>query len=230
VLEVRELRSGYGRIPILDGVSLRVDEAEILGILGHNGMGKTTLLKTLVGELPVTGGEIRFVGREVSRLSMASRARLGFGYVPQGQGVFPQLTVMENLRMGAMRAREDGGMAEVLVHFPILKPLLDRPARTLSGGQRQILSVARCLLGRPQLMLLDEPSEGIQPSIVEEIVAKLQELTRAWRLTVVLVEQDLQVITALARRVLIMQKGKVTAELPPARLRDPKIVEEYLGL
>ena len=215
MLEVAGLRAGYGRIPILAGISFAVDRREVVGILGHNGMGKTTLLRALMGELPAAAGSIHFAGRDVTRTSIASRARAGIGYVPQGQGVFPQLTVRENLRMGELGQNAPRLTAELLEHFPILKPLLDRPASTLSGGERQVLSLARCLAGRPHLVLLDEPSDGVQPSIVEDIVERLHALLVVWDLTILLVEQDLQMIAELATRVLIMQKGRITAEVAP---------------
>lgn len=230
MLEVEDLRSGYGRIPILVGISFSVARREVVGVLGHNGMGKTTLLRTLVGELPATAGAIRLAGRDLTRSTMAARARAGMGYVPQGHGVFPGLTVRENLRMGELGRNGSSPVPELLDHFPILKPLLDRPARTLSGGERQLLSLARCLAGRPHLVLLDEPSDGVQPSIVDDIVERLLTLLAAWDLTILLVEQDLQMIAALAKRVLIMQKGRITAELAPAALNDPALVSEYMGL
>jgi ABC-type branched-subunit amino acid transport system ATPase component len=230
MLEVEGLRAGYGRIPILTGVSFTIARREVVGVLGHNGMGKTTLLRTLMGELPATAGHIRFAGRDLTRASIAVRARTGVGYVPQGQGVFPGLTVRENLRMGEFGSNGGNVTADLLEHFPILKPLLDRPARALSGGERQVLALARCLAGRPQLMLLDEPSDGVQPSIVDDIVERLQALLATWDLTILLVEQDLQMIAALAQRVLIMQKGRITAELPPTALAEPAVVSEYMGL
>ncbi len=230
MLEVENLRAGYGRIPILAGVSFSIGRREVVGVLGHNGMGKTTLLKTLIGELPATAGTIRFGGRDFTHARMAARARAGMGYVPQGQGVFPGLTVRENLRMGEVGRNGPSLVPELLDHFPILKPLLDRPARTLSGGERQILALARCLAGRPSLVLLDEPTDGVQPSIVDDIIERLRVLLAASDLTILLVEQDLQMITALARRVLIMQKGRITAELAPAALNDPVLVSEYMGL
>jgi ABC-type branched-subunit amino acid transport system ATPase component len=230
MLEVEDLRSGYGSIPILHGVSLQVGTGEIVGVLGHNGMGKTTLLRTLIGELPATRGVIRLDQADITRFSMARRARLGMGYVPQGRGIFPELTVRENLDIGARLGDREPGIDEIVASFPILAPLLDRPGRTLSGGEQQILALARCLAGRPRLMLLDEPSEGIQPSIVEQIIDHLRDFRQRWNLAVLLVEQDLEVIAALATRVLLMQKGAVAAELSPAGLYDRQLVREHLGL
>jgi ABC-type branched-subunit amino acid transport system ATPase component len=230
MLEVEDLRSGYGSIPIVQGVTLRVGAGEIVGVLGHNGMGKTTLLRTLIGELPATHGVIRLDGADITRFSMARRARLGLGYVPQGRGIFPDLTVRENLHVGARLGDGDRGVEEIVASFPILAPLLDRSGRALSGGEQQILALARCLVGRPRLMLLDEPSEGIQPSIVEQIIDHLRDFRQRWNLAILLVEQDLEVIAALASRILLMQKGQVASEISPAGLYDQGLVEEHLGL
>ena len=230
MLEVEELCSGYGKIPILHGVSLRLAAGEIVGVLGHNGMGKTTLLRTLIGELPATHGSIRLDRADITHVRMARRARLGLGYVPQGRGIFPDLTVRENLHVGARLGAGDAGIEEIVASFPVLAPLLERSGRTLSGGEQQILALARCLVGRPRLMLLDEPSEGIQPSIVEQIIDHLRDFRHRWNLAILLVEQDLEVIAALASRVLLMQKGQVAAEMSPDGLYDRRLVEEHLGL
>ena len=230
MLEVENLHSGYGRIGILAGVSFSVGRGEIVGVLGHNGMGKTTLLKTLVGGLPASVGVIRYAGRDITHARTAVRARAGMGYVPQGQGVFPGLTVRENLRMGELGVTGLSVVPELLERFPILSLLLDRPAHALSGGERQVLALARCLAGRPSLVLLDEPSDGVQPSIVEDVAAQLQALLAAWNLTILLVEQDLKLVAALAQRVFVMQKGRITAELTPSALGDQALISERMGL
>jgi ABC-type branched-subunit amino acid transport system ATPase component len=229
MLEVENLQSGYGRIGILTGVSFSVARGEIVGVLGHNGMGKTTLLRTLIGELSASAGVIRYAGRDITHARTAARARAGMGYAPQGQGVFPGLTVRENLRMGELTAARPSAVPELLERFPILTPLLDLPARVLSGGQRQVLALARCLAGRPSLLLLDEPSDGVQPSIVDDIAAQLQALLVEWNLTILLVEQDLKLVAALAQRVFLMQKGRITAELAPSALRDQALISERMG-
>ena len=230
VLEVDTLHSGYGRIPILEGVSLSLQEGEVVGILGHNVMGKTTLLRTLIGEINANRGTIRFNGEDITRLNMFRRARRGMGYVPQGRDIYSQLTVMENLKMGEAMRGGESAIPEMLEYFPLLKPLLNRPGRTLSGGEQQILALARCLAGRPKLILLDEPTEGIQPSIVDQILENLDTLSAALDLTILLVEQDLQFIAKLASRVLIMQKGRIVTAIDPAQLNDRDIVDEYLGI
>jgi len=230
VLEVESLHSGYGRIPILEGVSLSLQAGEVVGVLGHNGMGKTTLLRTLIGELKANQGTIRFDGADITRLGMFRRSRLGMGYVPQGRDIYPQLSVMENLKMGEVMRGGESAIPEMLEYFPLLKDLLNRPGRALSGGEQQILALARCLVGRPRLILLDEPTEGIQPSIVDQIMEKLDTLSAALDLTILLVEQDLQFIAQLAKRVLIMQKGRIVTTIKPEQLNDREIVDEYLGI
>ena len=175
MLEVSELAAGYGRIPILGGVSFGVARGEFIGILGHNGMGKTTLLRALMGYIPATGGRVVFEDADITRAEPYRRARAGMGYVPQGREIFPGLSVRDNLRMGAVgRPKdEDAAIGSALETFPRLKPLIDRPGGALSGGEQQLLALARCLAGDPKLILLDEPTEGIQPSIIDEIAETL---------------------------------------------------------
>jgi urea transport system ATP-binding protein len=232
MLSVENLRANYGRIPIVTGISFTVKQDEFIGILGHNGMGKTTLLKTLIGHLPADSGRILLDGVDITRLPSALRARAGIGYVPQGREIFPNLSVRENLRMGCLLSQqsEAATIADVLRLFPRLDPLLDRPGGALSGGEQQLLALARCLCAGPRLILLDEPTEGIQPSIIEEIIATLHTLRADRRLTIVLVEQNLNFIAALAQRVLIIQKGRITREVTPEAIRDPDLVAEFVGM
>ena len=232
MLKVTQLCTAYGRIPILNGVNFAVAKGEYIGILGHNGMGKTTLLKALMGFLPATGGRVGFAGADITTAAPYRRARMGLGYVPQGREIFPGLTVHDNLRMGC--GKEDGAerdiIAPVLEDFPRLKPLLDRVGGTLSGGEQQLLAIARCLCGKPRLVLLDEPTEGIQPSIIDEIVETLRRLRDKSGLTMILVEQNLDFIAALSQRVLIIQKGMITREARPSDLGDPGLVGEFIGV
>ena len=232
MLNVNGLRTGYGRIPILNGVSFTVNEGEFIGILGHNGMGKTTLLKALMGFLPATGGSVRFDGSDVTAAEPYQRARLGFGYVPQGREIFPGLTVYDNLRMGCSKqaGSEEDTIGGVLEEFPRLKPLLDRAGGALSGGEQQLLAIARCLCGKPRLVLLDEPTEGIQPSIIDEIVETLLRLRASNGLTMILVEQNLDFIAALSQRILIIQKGTITREVQPGDLGDASLIGEFIGI
>ncbi len=232
MLQVEALRSGYGRIPILAGVGFAVAQGEFVGILGHNGMGKSTLLRTLMGYLPATGGRVAFEGRDITRLSPTSRARLGIGYVPQGREIFPALSVQENLRMGCLLSKRDERrtIEGVLEMFPRLRRLLDRTGGALSGGEQQLLALARCLCGAPRLLLLDEPTEGIQPSIIDEIIETLQALRHGHDVTVVLVEQNLKFIAELSQRILIIQKGAITRETTPAAVQDPALIAEFVGM
>ena len=231
-LEVKALNAGYGRIPILHGVSLEVSADEIVGILGHNGMGKSTLLKAIMGFLPANAGTIRLAGQDVTRLKVHERARLGMGYVPQGRGIFPRLSVEENLRIAFQEtggADEAGTLDRVLQDFPRVERLLQREGGALSGGEQQLLALARCLMADPWLLLLDEPTEGIQPSIVDEIAETLQRLRRSRGLTIVLVEQNFDFIASLSDRVLVLERGRVSGELSAADLVQPGKVEEFLG-
>jgi branched-chain amino acid transport system ATP-binding protein len=232
MLNVTDLRSGYGRIPILAGITLSVAAGEFVGILGHNGMGKSTLLRTLMGYLPMTGGEATFDGTNLKGLSSTARARLGIGYVPQGREIFSSLSVYENLRMGCLLAKQDEKktIESILADFPRLERLLDRPGGALSGGEQQLLALARCLCGGPKFVLLDEPTEGIQPSIIEEMIETLQKLGRERNLTILLVEQNLNFITSLSQRVLILQKGLIIREVPPHVAQDRAMMEEFVGM
>ena len=232
LLSVEGLHAGYGRIPILGGISLAVAPGEVVGILGHNGMGKTTLLRTLMGYLPATAGSVRLEGRDITKASPTARARAGIGYVPQGREIFPALSVRENLRMGCLLAKtpEDATIMGILDVFPRLKAYLDRAGGALSGGEQQLLALARCLCANPAIILLDEPTEGIQPSIIEEIIETLAGITRARGLTVLLVEQNLSFISGLSDRVLILQKGMITCEVPPEVARDRAMIDEFVGM
>lgn len=232
MFKVSQLRSGYGRIPILAGVDFEVDKGEFVGILGHNGMGKTTLLRTLMGYLPATDGKVELGGRDITRASPYVRARAGIGFVPQGREIFPTLSVLENLRMGCLLAKTDEKrtIEQVLEEFPRLKRLLERAGGALSGGEQQLLALARCLCGDPRLILLDEPTEGIQPSIIEEMIETLLTLRQNRDMTMVLVEQKLNFIAALSQRIMIIQKGRITREVPPSAIGDPRLIEEFVGL
>ncbi|MEP6195041.1 MAG: ATP-binding cassette domain-containing protein, partial [Nitratireductor sp.] len=187
---VSELRAGYGRVPVLDGVTFSARQAEIVGLLGPNGMGKTTLLKTLIGVLPLSGGSILFDGVELRAMPAHERARLGIGYIPQGREIFAGLTVRENIAFGAASSRRAhrAVIDRAVADFPVLERLLDRKGGALSGGEQQILALARALAGDPRVLLLDEPTEGVAPAIVEDIERQLIKLARERSLAVVVVE------------------------------------------
>ncbi|WP_108610674.1 ABC transporter ATP-binding protein [Aminobacter sp. MSH1] len=232
MLEVNSLCSGYGSIPVLNNLSLSVSAGEFVGILGHNGMGKTTLLKTLIGTLPVTSGSISFLGQDITRSASHRRARTGMGYVPQGRGIFPGLTVRENLEFAAAAAGKKGVacVEDVIEEFPRLRAYLDRPGGALSGGEQQLLALARSLVQNPKIVLLDEPTEGIQPSIIEEIIDQLKILRQSRGLTIVLVEQNVDFIRALSDRVLLIQKGTISAQLATDQLTDAIAIGDFAGI
>jgi branched-chain amino acid transport system ATP-binding protein len=229
-LRAEGLVSGYGRIRILDGVSLSLSAGEVVAVIGHNGMGKTTLLRTLLGQLTARAGSIRLGGRDITREATAVRSRLGLGYVPQGRQIFPDLSVMENLRIGEAARAGPSDIPAILERFAPLSALLTRPGRALSGGEQQLLALARCLVGRPRVVLLDEPSEGIQPSIVDQIAEHLYELSAKQRLAILLVEQDLRLVGRIAHRVVVMRKGRLVSELSLGDLANPAMVKELLGI
>ncbi|HKY95353.1 MAG TPA: ABC transporter ATP-binding protein [Kiloniellales bacterium] len=235
MLNVQGLRAAYGRIPILHGIDLAVAEGSFVGILGHNGMGKSTLLKTLIGLLRATAGRIEFSGQDITNAPPHRRGLAGLGYVPQGRAIFAKLTVRENLELGAVehamsKAERERVIDEVLEELPRLKPILGRAGGVLSGGEQQILALARCFCGKPRLLMLDEPTEGIQPSIVEEIVEILKGIRQRRGLTVIVVEQDLDFIAALSERVHVIQRGRIIGELGPDQLANPEVVQEFVGM
>jgi branched-chain amino acid transport system ATP-binding protein len=232
MLEVHDIHAGYGRIPVLSGINFTVGDHEVVGVLGHNGMGKTTLLKTLIGQVPLTSGRIRLANVDISHSPPFRRARAGLGYVPQGRQIFPGLSVYENLRMGFVENgidSEESIIKDILARFPRLDPLIDRLGSELSGGEQQILALARCLCGSPKLLLLDEPTEGIQPSIVEEILDILIGLHRHRGLAIIVVEQSLDFIRRLSERVLLIEKGAITGEVLPEALSDAKELGSYIA-
>jgi branched-chain amino acid transport system ATP-binding protein len=231
-IEVNDIRAGYGRIPVLGGITFTVGDHEAVGVLGNNGMGKTTLLRALIGQLPLTGGTITFSGSDISRTPSYRRVRGGIGYVPQGRAIFPALTVRENLRMGCVDhgiESEERIVDDIRARFPRIDPLLDRLGGTLSGGEQQIVALARSLCGRPKLLLLDEPTEGIQPSIVDEILDILIGLHRYQGLAIIVVEQSLEFIRSLSQRILLMEKGRLTGEVAPDELSQAKVLGSFLA-
>jgi len=225
MLNVRGLNQYYGGSHILRGIDLDVPKGACTAILGRNGVGKTTLLRCLMGELPVRSGEVVLDGENVTRLPAYERARRGVGYVPQGREIFGRLTVAENLDVGeaAARGREPAPRDELEELFPILRTMQRRRGGDLSGGQQQQLAIARALISRPRLLLLDEPTEGIQPSTIKEIGRVLRKLLER-QMTIVLVEQYLDLALALAEHCVVLSRGEIVmggkaSELDPAQVR-----------
>ncbi|MEV0682919.1 urea ABC transporter ATP-binding subunit UrtE [Nocardia sp. NPDC050378] len=215
MLELDEVRSGYGRTEVVHGVSLTVPDDSVVAIMGHNGAGKTTLLRTAVGLLPTKSGTITFDGEKISKLSPSQRVKRGIAYVPQGQQSFPQLSTAENLQVVADgRKRGKALIDESLDLFPALRELLTRKAGLLSGGQRQQLAIARALITEPKLLILDEPTEGIQPSVVAEIERTIIELTRRGGLSVLLVEQHIGFALQAAQQYYVLHSGHVGSTGP----------------
>jgi len=224
VLEVRDLHVSYGRARVLFGVGLEAPAASLVCLMGRNGVGKTTLLKAVMGVLPSRSGTVIFDGQDITRRKVHERVRLGLGYVPQGHETFPQLTVAENLQVARESAgnRRAGAVDEAFDLFPALRGLLKRRAGFLSGGQQQQLAIARALVTGPRMLLLDEPTEGIQPSIVLEIEEAIRQLHSAG-LSILLVEQYLELALRLADRFVILDAGEVVRSGPAEDLRDESV-------
>ncbi|SFS77666.1 ABC transporter ATP-binding protein [Halostagnicola kamekurae] len=232
MLELTDLRASYGRTPILRDVDVTVDDGEIVGIMGKNGVGKTTLVKAVMGLLEADDGTIAFDGEDVTDEPADVRARRGIGYIPQGRDVFPELTVEENLRMGETinESSTDFQYETVYDYFPILEERADQEAGTMSGGQQQMLAIGRALVGNPDLLLLDEPSEGVQPSIVQDLTRDLTQVNEELGTTILFVEQNLHVVQNLAERCYAIDKGTIVDELGPERLESRDAVTEYLAV
>lgn len=232
MLELTDLHASYGQTPILRDVDVTVDDGEIVGIMGKNGVGKTTLVKAVMGLLEADNGTIVFDGEDITDDPADVRARRGIGYIPQGRDVFPELTVEENLRMGETinESSTDLQYEAVYDYFPILEERADQDAGTLSGGQQQMLAIGRALVGNPDLLLLDEPSEGVQPSIVQDLTRDLQQVNEELGTTILFVEQNLHVVQTLAERCYAIDKGTIVDELGPDRLESRDAVTEYLAV
>jgi urea transport system ATP-binding protein len=230
VLEVQGLQAGYGATPILQGVDLSVGKGEIVALIGRNGVGKTTTMRCLIGLLRARGGSILLQGREIGALPSDARARLGVGYVPQGREVFPRMTVAENLLVGEQVGGPRGRKQPDLVYqyFPRLAERRSQLAGTMSGGEQQQLAIGRALVGNPALMLLDEPSEGIQPSIVQLICDVLRAIRRDLGTTILFVEQNLDTILDVGERAYVMEKGRIVGRIDAGRMTAQAVREHLL--
>lgn len=222
LLEVDGLEAGYGKKTVLQGVSLRVEEAEVVALLGHNGAGKSTTLKAILGLLQARGGQVRFAGQPWSNADPPRNVRSGIALVPQGRGCFPDLTVVENLALGAF-ARHDRAatlrrMQEVLDLFPALAERRSQRAGTLSGGQQQMVAVGTALMQQPRLLMMDEPSIGLAPVLVQRVLATAAQINRRFGTAILLVEQNIKTALGLAQRAYVMKSGRIVLERPAAEL------------
>lgn len=233
LLEIHDLRAGYGHIEALHGIDLHVDTGEAVTIIGSNGAGKTTLLKSIAGTVRALTGRVVLAGEDVTRWSPERRVRAGIGLVPEGRQVFPGLSVMEHLQLGAYARGRDRAVKDDIDHilelFPILRERSSQLGGTLSGGQQQMMVIGRALMSRPKVLLLDEPSLGLAPIAVQEVVTKLKELV-AEDTTILLVEQNARAAFDVAQRGYVLSRGDMVVEADVAALEsDPRVQEAYLG-
>ncbi|MDF2960972.1 MAG: urtE [Paenibacillus sp.] len=225
MLSIRELEAGYGESMILRNVNLQIEPGQVVCLMGRNGVGKTTLMKTIMGLIKPKRGTISYDGRDITAATPDRRAKGGIGYVPQGRDIFPQLTVEENLLLGleASSIRKSSIPDTVYEMFPVLKEMIRRKGGDLSGGQQQQLSIARALVAEPKLLLLDEPMEGIQPSIVMEIEHVIETIKASKQMSVLLVEQSLTFATSIADYYYVLDKGTIVAEGSSSALSEDQV-------
>ncbi|ADU27844.1 urea ABC transporter ATP-binding subunit UrtE [Ethanoligenens harbinense] len=231
MLVIDDINVNYGKSKVINGISMKIGDREKLAILGRNGVGKTTLLKSVIGLLPLEKGRIRLDDKEISRQSPHWRAQQGIAYVPQGREIIPDLTVEENLELGGYAHTKDleEQKKKVLRFFPALEVHLKRKGGVLSGGQQQQLAIGRALMSNPKILLLDEPTEGIQPNIVAEIAKILDRVREEMSITLVIVEQNLKFARKIADHYVIIQKGKVVSEGEMAHLEE-ETIKKYLAV
>lgn len=232
MIRISGLVSGYGKIRIVRGVDIEIEKGKIASLIGRNGVGKSTFMKTIMGEIRPMLGQIYFRGDDFTKKSAYLRAAAGIVFVEQGHGIFPQLTVEENLKMGIRkrRGRRNGELNIAYEYFPVLDERRLQSAGSLSGGERAMVSIARMLVGRPEIVLLDEPSEGVQPNIVRQIGEIIMRSSREMGLTVLMVEQNVRLIQQVSQRCYAMDKGRIVGTLSREELLDNSIVQSYLKL
>lgn len=232
VLELDTVNVSYGETRVIKDLSLECGSDEILAVLGRNGMGKTTLLKSIAGTLAADSGTITFRGEDVTDLPSHERAVRGITLIPQGREIFPDLTVGENLKMGGYASQGRGTIDEEAVfdYFPILEERIDQNGGTLSGGQQQMLAIARGLMTNPELILLDEPSEGIQPSIVDQIGEILPEIHRREDVPIIIVEQNVELVFDVADRGYVLENGRIVESGDVEELRDDELIRKRIGI
>ena len=233
MLSVADLHASYGGSLVLQGVDLTVKRGDIKALMGRNGMGKTTLLRSIMGLVKITSGTVRLDGREIQSLAPHEIANQGIGYAPQGREIFDDFTVMDNLRLGLLGypRKERIVPKEIFEYFPVLAERKNQRAGTFSGGQQQMLAIARALACKPMLLLLDEPSEGIQPSIVEEIAEILSTINRETGLTILIVEQNINMVLELAHACEFMERGRIVGACPIDDIRaDESIITKHMSV
>lgn len=232
ILSLSNVDVSYGRTPILREISLEIEEGSVVSLIGRNGVGKTTLIKTIVGLLSPNFGEVNYRGDPITDKPANERARLGIGYVPQGRGVFPRMTVRDNLRMGERvnEVHHNPAYEKVFQYFPILQERTSQKAGTLSGGEQQMLVIGRALIGNPELVLLDEPSEGLQPSIVQEISETVREINDELGTTIFFAEQHLDFTINTSQYCYVMEKGSIVNQLPADEIEESEVVQRYITM
>jgi branched-chain amino acid transport system ATP-binding protein len=230
-LTVEDLVAGYGETVVLDGVSFSVPAGGTLTILGRNGVGKTTLLRTILGRVPLQAGSVVFDGRDISRLNPDKIAHRGIGYVPQGRQLFGKLSVRDNLRLGsvARSGRLEEPSEAILAYFPVLRERLGQSAETLSGGEQQMVAIARVLLAQPKLLLCDEPSEGLQPSIIDDVARVLRAVASELGAAILLVEQNIRLATSLASRGYVIEGGRVVVAGSIAEISSEDLLHKHVA-
>jgi urea transport system ATP-binding protein len=223
MLTINNLCVGYGQSRVLHDLNLNLSDGEILAIMGRNGMGKTTLLKSMVGVLPAKSGSIKLGEQELSALPMHERVRSGIGFVPQGRMIFPALSVTENILTGARGAVPQSTWDEIYSLFPVLHDMRKRKGGNLSGGQQQQLAIARALITNPKVLVLDEPTEGIQPSIIKDIARALKEIRKMRQIAIIVAEQVVSFMMDVCDRALVIERGRFVHEAPRASLDANKV-------
>lgn len=230
MLVLDDVYAGYGKSQVLQSLSLTVGDGEAVALLGRNGVGKSTTMRAIMGLIPLSGGAITFGRERTDKIAPHLIPRLGIGYVPQGRHIFPNLTVYENLCIGLPRRPKDGELDPIFERFPRLKERVKQAGGTLSGGEQQMLAIARCLVLKPNIICLDEPTDGIMPKLVAAIRDEIKAINRAG-VSILLVEQNVPTALSVCKRIYIMEKGQICFEGTSDELRaDPEIVHRYLAV